>query len=441
MVILLVSTPGDCDDLGQVRARGLDDPLVVLLDDGDAGDAGDALELHVHQLVPEGEEGREVGVLHVDPDDLPALLELGVPLAGLHRLGDVLGLYVPLREHRLVEVELDALGRVDLAVVDDVPDPREEDVVGDLHGLLLGVLVPLVEVDVHGGLGGDLPGVDELHEPRKTQCDVPLLHSCEVEGPERHLRARLAYRLGRDYARGLSRLHGRVVYRLHHLVDDVLHALLGEVGLSASLCRSSLKRRLLSLLSYLCEDRLRLLLAELAARAVGQLRGAQDPVEVDRTAVVGLGRVDAVLSVEELDDVAGGVPDREVVLDAEVLHRVDEPPLHVSALLGPDGRVDEPFPPSHGVEEELRRGEPVAVVSLHKALGLRGEVAWREVAERPPAEALLDPLSSDRLLPEGGGHLPEVEARAPRAGAGHDDSGVLDGERPVGYPACPVSRL
>ena len=69
-----------------------------------------------------------------------------------------------------------------------------------------------------------------------------------------------------------------------------------------------------------------------------------------------------------------GVPDGEVVLDAEVLHRVDEPPLHVAALLRPDGRVDEPFPPAHGVEEELGRSEPVAVVSLDEALRLGGEV-------------------------------------------------------------------
>ena len=73
--------------------------------------------------------------------------------------------------------------------------------------------------------------------------------------------------------------------------------------LSASLSPSSSKRRLLSLLWYFLRMRVGLLLAELGARVVGQLGRADDPVEVDRPAVVALGRVDAVLSVEELDDV------------------------------------------------------------------------------------------------------------------------------------------
>ena len=155
--------------------------------------------------------------------------------------------------------------------------------------------------------------------------------------------------------------------------------------------------------------------------------------------MVALGRVNAILSVEELDDVASRVPDREVVLDPEVLHRIDEAPLHVARLLGPDCRVDEPLPASHCVEEELRRSKPVPVVSLDETLGLRREVIGQEVAERAPVQSLLDPLPSDRLLSQGCCHLSQVEGRTPGAGPSHDYARVLGRERLVGYPAGPDS--
>ncbi|MBA7480250.1 hypothetical protein ES707_15699 [subsurface metagenome] len=63
--------------------------------------------------------------------------------------------------------------------------------------------------------------------------------------------------------------------------------------------------------------------------------------------MVALGRVDPVLSILELDDAALGVPDGAIVLYPEMLQGVDEAALHVAALLGTDGGVDEPLPATH----------------------------------------------------------------------------------------------
>src|SRR5271157_69480 len=70
------------DDLAEVRAGGLDEPFLPLLHHGHPGDPWNPLELHVQDLVPEGEQHREVRILHVDPDYLP-LLDLDLPLRGL----------------------------------------------------------------------------------------------------------------------------------------------------------------------------------------------------------------------------------------------------------------------------------------------------------------------------------------------------------------------
>ena len=156
--------------------------------------------------------------------------------------------------------------------------------------------------------------------------------------------------------------------------------------------------------------------------------------------MVALRRVYPVFPVEELNYVAVGVADSEVVLDLQVLQRVHEAALHVAALLRPHRRVDEPLPPPHRVEEELGGVEPVPVVALDETLGLGGGVVPGEVTERPSPKPLLDPLSADRLLPQGGRHLPHVQAGAPRSRPRHNRTGILDRERLVGDPPCPLPR-
>ena len=203
-----------CHDLPQIGARRLDEPLVALLDHGDACDPRDSLQLHVEDLVSQRKECGKVRVLHVHPDHLPSLVYLDIPLPRLYHLGDLLALCVSVEHRILAQVQLDPLGGVDLAVFDDVAYLREENLLRDLQRLLVGPSVLFVEVDVHRRRCGDLAGVDELHQPRKAERDVSLPDACEVEGPEGHLGAWLAYRLGRHDTGGLPRLDSRVVQGL-----------------------------------------------------------------------------------------------------------------------------------------------------------------------------------------------------------------------------------
>src|SRR2546430_15995173 len=83
--------------------------------------------------------------------------------------------------------------------------------------------------------------------------------------------------------------------------------------------------------------------------------------------MVALGRVDPILSVSDLDNVAPGVAARGVILDPQVFERVNEPALHVAALLGPDGRIDQPLSSPHGVEEELYWFKAVTVAVIDEA--------------------------------------------------------------------------
>src|SRR5262249_26858390 len=127
---------------------------------------------------------------------------------------------------------------------------------------------------------------------------------------------------------------------------------------------------------------------------VKELLGLNQPVEVDGTPMVALRRVYPVLSVEELDYVAVWVPNGEVVFDLQVLQCVDQPPLHVPALLLPDRSVHQPFSSSHGMEEELSGGKSVPVVAPDETLGLGGGVVPGEVAEGPPLHTMVDSLPS-----------------------------------------------
>src|SRR5437899_1387529 len=155
-------------DLPQLGSRRLDEPLVAFLDHGDACDPRDSLQLHVEDLVPQREECGKVRVLHVYPDYLSSLVYLDIPLPCLYHLRDLLGLCVSVQHRVLAQVQLDPLGGVDLAVLDDVPHLREENLLRDLQRLLVGGPVLFVEVDVHRRRRGDLAGVDELHQPRQA---------------------------------------------------------------------------------------------------------------------------------------------------------------------------------------------------------------------------------------------------------------------------------
>src|SRR5881396_3005267 len=125
--------------------------------------------------------------------------------------------------------------------------------------------------------------------------------------------------------------------------------------------------------------------------------------------MVALGRVDPILSVSDLDNVAPRVSDRRVILDPQVFERVDEPALHVAALLSPDSGIDQPLPSPHGVEEELYRLYPVTVAVIYESPRCSPHVSRLEEAERSSPVSSKDPLASNRLLAHIRGHLANVQ--------------------------------
>src|SRR5947209_3733683 len=152
----------------------------------------------------------------------------------------------------------------------------------------------------------------------------------------------------------------------------------------------------------------------------------QDVVNVNRAALDAAGRIHAVLAELELDDRVRRVPDRPVFLDFEVFEGVDQPALHVPRPRRPDGRVDEPFPTSHRVEEVLRRVEAALVRRLDESFRLRAEVALPEVRQRAVPVAAAQPLATDRLLSNRPRHLGEVQHGTAGPGPRHDHRAVLD---------------
>src|SRR5437667_8646590 len=141
--------------------------------------------------------------------------------------------------------------------------------------------------------------------------------------------------------------------------------------------------------------------------------------------MVALGRVDPILSVSDLDNVAPRVSDRRVILDPQVFERVNEPALHVAALLGPDSRIDQPLSSPHGVEEELYWFKAVTVAVIDESPRCSPHVSRLEEAQRSSSVSSKDPLASDGLLAHIGSHLANVERGSSRACSAHDDPAVI----------------
>ena len=116
----------------------------------------------------------------------------------------------------------------------------------------------------------------------------------------------------------------------------------------------------------------------------------------------------------------------------EVLEGVDQPALHVAGPARPHGRVDQTLPPSHGVEEVFRRRQAALVVRGDESAGVGAQVAAAIVRQRPVEESPHEALAPDGLLPDGAGHLRQVEHRPARAGPGENDSRVLETELTAG---------
>ena len=89
--------------------------------------------------------------------------------------------------------------------------------------------------------------------------------------------------------------------------------------------------------------------------------------------------VHAVLSVDELDQIAQGITNSTVIVDHDILQCFDETTLNVSRFSSLHSSIDKTFTTSHGVEEELLRREPTKIRVFHESAGLGTVVVLREM--------------------------------------------------------------
>ena len=102
--------------------------------------------------------------------------------------------------------------------------------------------------------------------------------------------------------------------------------------------------------------------------------------------------------------------------------------------------IDETLAATHGVEEELLRGEATEVRVLHKAAALGAVVVLVEVRQSPEPEAVRDALALDVLLPHAGGHLRDVDEGSLRTGVDHPLDAVVLLQRLLRLLARVVTR-
>ena len=94
-----------------------------------------------------------------------------------------------------------------------------------------------------------------------------------------------------------------------------------------------------------------------------------------------LHRVDSVFSVDELDYGSAVAANAPVRVDDQILHRVDQPSLHVTASSCTDSRVDQSFTTTHRVEEIFRRAHSTLEITSNEAVSFSRNVVLLEVRQ------------------------------------------------------------
>ena len=130
-------------------------------------------------------------------------------------------------------------------------------------------------------------------------------------------------------------------------------------------------------------------------------------------------RVHTVLTVQELNDVADAVTHGAVVLDDDVFHRLDETSLNVTSLGRFNGGIDQTFAATHGVEEELLRGQTAQVRVFDETTRFWTEIILAKVRQSSPFEPVRDTFAFYVLLSDARNHLRNVKERALRTGRHH----------------------
>ena len=124
-----------------------------------------------------------------------------------------------------------------------------------------------------------------------------------------------------------------------------------------------------------------------------------------------LGGIHTVLAVAVLDNHPAVVPDRAVVLDPHILHRLHHTTLDVTRVRRLHSRVDQTLTTAHGVEEVLGRTETLDEGGLDESAGLYAVIVLGEVGQSAVLEGILDTLTVYDLLAEKSHHLRDVETR------------------------------
>ncbi len=389
-----------------------------------------------------------------------------------------LGAHLAVLARRVLEAEHGALRH-------DVLEAR----VGQRVGEVLGVRLARREAgaEPHGGARRLRVArrVEDLLHARQPERDVLRRAAREVEGVERHLGRRLADALRGDAPHALAvhalrvahalvqvlaegavlarahPAHGRRAHRLHegerHAARaggggqlqqrrrglGVAHARLAVVGARPRV-RDAAPHVLLGPLHVEGreharvevvggedvpldgQDRVAALARELQLdrrqpprqlRVVHAQRRERDALEPRR--------VHAVAPPARADDVAVEGRDAPRVVDVVVLHRLVHAALQVAGLARLDGRVDEPLAPADAVEEELRRREAERERVADHPAAHQARVAVAEAGQRALAGRARDALPLERLLPEAGADLRQVDEGALGPRVDHVADGVV----------------
>ena len=88
---------------------------------------------------------------------------------------------------------------------------------------------------------------------------------------------------------------------------------------------------------------------------------------------------EAILSVQELDNLFLRCAHSTIILDHDIFKSFDKSPLNISSLSSLDSGIDQTLTTSHGVEEELLRCETSEVAILDEALASGTEIILAEV--------------------------------------------------------------
>ena len=135
-------------------------------------------------------------------------------------------------------------------------------------------------------------------------------------------------------------------------------------------------------------------------------------------------RIQPISSVCKLNNLIGRVPNSCVIMNAQILQTLDQPPLHVPSLRSLHSCIDQTLTSSHRVEKELCGSQTGVETVSHEAFSFGFFGPLCKMRQWTTFKTIWNPFATKSLLPNWCHHLTDVDEGSFGSSEWHDQGTV-----------------